>query len=67
MLGALLTFFYGFHIFKAFSRVTGEMVRFDGKDFGDGERVSSRQKFPSAKAPLHQVEGTPPLGSVCTT
>ena len=42
------------------------MVRFDGKDFGDGERVSSRQKAPSAKAPLHKakVEETPPLGSV---
>ena len=40
------------------------MVRLDGKDFSDGERVSSRQKAPSAKAPLHKVEETPPLGSV---
>ena len=31
---------------------------------GDGERVSSRQKAPSAKAPLHMVGETPPLGSV---
>ena len=40
------------------------MVRFDGKDFADGERVSSRQKAPSPKALLHKVEKTPPLGSV---